>query len=63
MEIRIRAMGDYIIDGVIKFPNIIRAHVTGPLYYEDRQAKLSNMLDNWVSMALIALGHGPNRAS
>ncbi|MCB2202552.1 TetR/AcrR family transcriptional regulator [bacterium] len=55
IEGRIRGMVEYIIDGVLKFPNIIRAHMTGPLFYEDRQSDLSNMLDNWVSLALDAL--------
>jgi AcrR family transcriptional regulator len=55
IETRIRAMVDYILDGVIKFPNIIRAHMIGPLFYEERQSDLSNMLDRWISLTLDAL--------
>lgn len=55
IKTRIRAMVDYILDGVIKFPNIIRAHMTGPLFYKERQSDLSNMLDRWISLTLDAL--------
>jgi AcrR family transcriptional regulator len=55
IETRIRAMVDYILDGVIEFPNIIRAHMTGPLFYEERQSDISNMLERWISLTLDAL--------
>jgi AcrR family transcriptional regulator len=55
IEARIRAMFNYLIDGVLKFPNIIRAHMTGPLFYAERQPELSNMLGTWVSLTMDAL--------
>lgn len=55
IEARIRAMFNYLIDGVLRFPNIIRAHMTGPLFYAERQPEFSNMLDTWVSLTIEAL--------
>lgn len=41
---RVREMLVYIIEGSIKFPNIIRAHMIGPLLYSQRQAELADLL-------------------
>jgi AcrR family transcriptional regulator len=55
IENRIREMFDYIIEGVLRFPNIIRAHMIGPLLYTKRQTELSFLLNSWVDLAVEAL--------
>ncbi len=55
IESRIREIFDYITDGITKFPNIIRAHMVGPLFYSERQTNLSGMLESWVMMSAHAI--------
>jgi TetR/AcrR family transcriptional regulator, regulator of cefoperazone and chloramphenicol sensitivity len=55
IEGRMRDMLAFIIEGVLRFPNIIRAHMIGPLIYSERQKELADMLNSWVDMSLDAL--------
>lgn len=55
IDVRIREVFKYITDGILKFPNIIRAHMVGPLFYSERQTQLSGMLDSWVTMTAKAI--------
>jgi len=55
IETRIREMFEYIIEGVLRFPNIIRAHMIGPLLYTKRQDELSYLLNSWVDLASQAI--------
>jgi AcrR family transcriptional regulator len=55
IEIRFREMLVYIIEGAMRFPNIIRAHMIGPLIYSEREKELSDMLNSWVEMSMNAL--------
>lgn len=52
---RIREMLTYIIEGSIKFPNIIRAHMIGPLLYSQRQDELADLLSTWVEFTTHAV--------
>lgn len=45
----------YLMDGTYKFPNVIRAHMIGPLIYEERQGDLLNLLSTWVDLTTDAL--------
>jgi AcrR family transcriptional regulator len=53
--IEIREIFEYIISGVLKFPNIIRAHMVGPLFYSERQTLLTDMLETWVMVTANAI--------
>lgn len=55
IQTRMREMLKYIIEGVSRFPNMIRAHMIGPLIYSERQKELANMLNSWVEMSMAAL--------
>ncbi len=55
IEERIKSILIYLIDGIQKFPNIIRAHMIGPLFYKERQESLLNLLDSWISLTAEAL--------
>ncbi len=55
IETRIREMFEYIIEGILRFPNIIRAHMIGPLLYTERQTELSYLLNSWVDLATEAI--------
>jgi TetR/AcrR family transcriptional regulator, regulator of cefoperazone and chloramphenicol sensitivity len=55
IEKRIREMLEYIIEGILRFPNIIRAHMIGPLLYKERQNELSYLLNSWVDLTTEAL--------
>ena len=55
IEDRITALLIYLMDGSQKFPNIIRAHMIGPLFYKERQDNLLNLLDSWISITAEAL--------
>ncbi|MDY6867848.1 MAG: TetR/AcrR family transcriptional regulator [Chloroflexota bacterium] len=55
IDIRICEMFEYIIEGILRFPNIIRAHLVGPLLYTERQTELSFLLKSWVELASEAI--------
>jgi AcrR family transcriptional regulator len=55
IEDRMRKVFTYLLEGVYKFPNIIRAHMIGPLFYEERQGDLLNLFSTWVSLIAEAL--------
>lgn len=55
IEDRIKSILVYLIDGIQKFPNIIRAHMIGPLFYKERQESLLNLLGSWISLTAEAL--------
>ncbi|QRN83902.1 TetR/AcrR family transcriptional regulator [Chloroflexota bacterium] len=55
IEERIKSILIYLIDGIQKYPNIIRAHMIGPLFYKERQESLLNLLDSWISLTAEAL--------
>lgn len=50
IETRLRELLVYIIEGVEKFPNIIRAHLMGPFYYADRRETLTQLLGSWIEL-------------
>ena len=55
IEARLRGVLVYLLDGIYKFPNIIRAHMTGPLFYKERQSDLLNLLESWVGLTADAV--------
>lgn len=55
VEERIKSILIYLIDGIQKYPNIIRAHMIGPLFYKEQQETLLNLLDSWISLTAEAI--------
>lgn len=52
---RMREMIDYIIDGVLRYPNLIRAHMISHLLNSQSQVELSYLLESWIGLATDAL--------
>jgi AcrR family transcriptional regulator len=52
---RVSEMLTYIIEGSIRYPNIIRAHMIGPLLNSQRQAELADLLNTWVTVSAEAI--------
>jgi len=55
IEERLRGVLVYLLDGTYQFPNIIRAHMIGPLFYEERQGDLLNLLESWIELTAEAV--------
>ncbi len=55
IEIRLRTLLNYIIEGVLRYPNLIRAHMIGPLLYAERQEELAHLLNTWMGLVMEAL--------
>lgn len=51
IDARLQELLDYILDGVARYPNIIRAHLLGPLYYANRQEELMYLFGSWLQLA------------
>jgi AcrR family transcriptional regulator len=45
---RLRALFEYLIDGIHRYPNLIRAHLSGPLMKGERESPFYGMLDSWL---------------
>lgn len=52
---RLDSLFNYIIDGVLKYPNLIRAHLNEPLMNGNANGPLLNIFDIWVSEICKAL--------
>jgi AcrR family transcriptional regulator len=64
IEIRLREMIVYIIEGVEKFPNILRAHLMGPFYYADPKGDITQLLGSWIEITGTAIREsGTGRSS
>jgi AcrR family transcriptional regulator len=48
LEERLHALFEYIVEGVLRFPNIIRAHIQEPLMNGKEDTPFMNMLDAWL---------------
>ena len=48
LEERLHALFEYIVEGVLRFPNIIRAHIQEPLMNGKADTPFMNMLDAWL---------------
>jgi AcrR family transcriptional regulator len=57
LEDRLFTLFDYIVDGVLRFPNIIRAHIRGPMMEGRADTPFMRMLDTWLEQ--IAAGTEP----
>jgi AcrR family transcriptional regulator len=55
IEVRMREMIEYIIEGVLRYPNLIRAHMTNHLLNSQSQVELSYLLESWINLAAKAL--------
>ena len=55
IEDRISSLLRYLMEGILRYPNIIRAHMIGPLFYSERQEDLLNLLDSWILITTEAL--------
>ncbi len=55
IEERLRGVLVYLLDGIYQFPNIIRAHMIRPLFYEERQGDLLNLLESWIELTADAV--------
>jgi AcrR family transcriptional regulator len=45
---RLRALFEYLVDGTRRFPNVIRAHLTGPLMEGDSDTPFTRMVETWL---------------
>lgn len=45
---RLRALFEYIVAGVIRYPNLIRAHLSGALMEGDSSSPFLHLLDAWL---------------
>ena len=52
---RLDSLFNYIIDGVLKYPNLIRAHLNEPLMNSNANSPLLKIFDIWVSEICKAL--------
>jgi len=53
---RIREMLVYLIDGVLRYPNLIRAHIQGPFMEGNPNSSFLRMLSNWLEQTANDLG-------
>lgn len=54
---RLRALFEYLIDGILRFPNLIRAHLSGPLMEGEQDSPFYRMLDSWLERTGSELRH------
>ncbi|HZD58650.1 MAG TPA: TetR/AcrR family transcriptional regulator [Anaerolineales bacterium] len=54
---RLLALFEYLIDGILRFPNLIRAHLSGPLMEGERDSPFYRMLDSWLERTGSELRH------
>jgi TetR/AcrR family transcriptional regulator, regulator of cefoperazone and chloramphenicol sensitivity len=52
---RLRAVLDYLVDGVIRYPNLIRAHIQGPIMEGNPDSAFVRMLSTWLDEAYTGL--------
>jgi AcrR family transcriptional regulator len=52
---RITECLEYMIEGVLRYPNLIRAHMIGPLFNQDRQEDLAHLLRSWMDLTVEAV--------
>lgn len=45
---RLRALFEYLVDGTRRFPNVIRAHLTGPLMEGSSDTPFTRMVETWL---------------
>jgi AcrR family transcriptional regulator len=55
IETRLSGVLNYLIDGVINYPNLIRAQLTGPIFYSVRKKDLTSLLSTWVNLVRDAI--------
>ena len=55
LENRLRELLVYIIEGVDRYPNILRAHLMGPLYHTERKTETMELLSTWITLAANAI--------
>jgi len=58
IEDRLRTLLDYIIDGILRYPNLIRAHLYEPLMKDNADSPLLNVFNIWVEEISKAINHG-----
>lgn len=56
IETRLRALFEYLVDGVYRFPNLIRSHLSGPLMEGESDSPLYRMMDVWLERTCSELG-------
>ena len=52
---RLQAVFEYMIDGVLRLPNLVRANLQGPLMEGDANSPFLRMLSNWLEQAYAGL--------
>ena len=45
---RLRSLFEYLVDGTRRFPNVIRAHLTGPLMEGATDTRFIHMVETWL---------------
>lgn len=52
---RLRAVLEYLVDGVLRYPNLIRAHIHGPIMEGNPDSAFVRMLSTWLDEAYSGL--------
>ncbi len=52
---RLRALFEYLIEGMLLFPNIIRAHLSGPLMEGEQDSPFIRMVNAWLERTSLEL--------
>ena len=55
VEERVRAIFAYMLDGVQRYPNLIRAHLQGPLMEGNPNSGFVHMLETWMNESFLEL--------
>lgn len=55
LEARIRAILNYLLDGVLRFPNVIRAHLQQAFLEGDADSPFIDLLSGWLEQAYTGL--------
>ena len=55
IETRLRELLVYILDGIERYPNLIRAHLMGPIFYTRGKEEFDQLLASWITLTSAAI--------
>jgi AcrR family transcriptional regulator len=56
IQARLETLLDYLCEGILKFPNIIRAHLIGPFFEDQAESPFLKMIEVWITHTVSDLG-------
>jgi AcrR family transcriptional regulator len=56
LENRLIWLFQYLVEGIQRFPNLIRAHLNGPLMEGRKDSPFITMMDRWIQLILVEFG-------